>query len=355
MKRQNTSKGFAVLSAASFICKLLAFVYLPVQTLLVHDTGNGVISAGYKLYCFILGLTYAGLPVIISKFVSERVELGDYKGSRAVFKSAFSLMLIFGLAAALFTYLGSGFLADWCGMAEAKLMFQFFAPTFIFTSISCSLRGYFQGRHNMTPTAVSQVIEQLINSTLTVVLEILFFNYAVKVNLNTITYAAAGSAAATALAAAGSALFLAFIFLIIHRKQRTEEYEQQSYSGETLKTINIYKRILAFSIPAIISCIAVSAIDIVDTRSCVALLSQNFSHQDAYALFGIYSTKFQRLLTIPAIFVTPLVTAMLPSLAAAKARGDHKYFSDKVRESFRLNFIIVLPIISSISFSCTLK
>ncbi len=350
MKRQNTSKGFAILSAASFICKLLAFVYLPIQTMLVHDTGNGVISAGYKLYCFILGLTYAGLPVIISKFVSERVEIGDYTGSRLVFRSAFSLMFLFGVAAALFTYFGAGFLADWSSMAESKMMFQFFAPTFLFTSVSCSLRGYFQGRQNMTPTAVSQVIEQLINSVLTVALEILFFNYAVRANLSTITYAAAGSAAATALAAAGSAAFLAFLFLVVHRRQRLEEYRSETYEGEKLRTPAVYKRILTFSIPAIVSCIAVSAIDIVDTRSCVALLTKNFSYQEAYALFGIYSTKFQRLLTLPALFVTPLVTAMLPSLAAARSRGDHKYFSDKVRECFRLNYLVVMPIVAGMTF-----
>jgi stage V sporulation protein B len=350
MERQNTTKGFAILSAASFICKLLAFVYLPVQTMLVQDTGNGVISAGFKLYCFILGLTYAGLPVIISKFVSESVELGDFNGSKVVFRSSFSLMLLFGTSAALFTYFGAGFLADWCGMAEAELMFKFFAPTFLFTSVSCSLRGYFQGRHNMTPTAISQVVEQLINSLMTVGFEILFFNYAMRNSLDVISYVAAGSAAATALAAAGSAVFLGFLFLVVHRKRRMEEYATQTYSGTGLKTLSVYMLILKFSIPALVSAIAVSAIDIVDTRSCVALLTKNFTMQEAYALFGIYSTKFQRLLTLPAIFVTPLVTAMLPALAAARSRGDHQYFADKIRESFRLNYIVVMPIVAGMTF-----
>lgn len=350
MKRQTTSKGFAILSIASFACKLLAFVYLPIQTMLVDNAGNGVISAGFKLYCFILGLTYAGLPVIISKFVSERVEIGDYDGSRTVFRSAFSLMLAFGVAAALFTYLGAGFLAEWCGMPEAKMMFQFFAPTFLFTSVSCSLRGYFQGRQNMTPTAVSQILEQLINSVLTVALEIVFFNYAVKSGLSTITYTAAGSAAATALAAAGSAALLGILYLFVHRKQRNHEYASQTYAGERLDTVSVYKRILKFSIPAVISCVAVSAIDIVDTRSCVSILSRYMVYDEAYALFGIYATKFQRLLTLPALFVTPLVTAMLPALAAAKSRGDENYFKSKVFESYRLNYIVVIPMVAGMTF-----
>lgn len=350
MKRQDTTKGFAILSAASIICKLLAFVYLPIQTMLVGDTGNGVIAAGFKLYCFILGLTYAGLPVIISKFVSESVEIGDYKGSRTVFSSAFSLMLVFGVTAALFTFLGARFLADWCGMPEAELMFKFFAPTFLFTSVSCSLRGYFQGRHNMTPTAISQVIEQLINSVMTVVFEFVFIQYALRINQNTISFAAAGSAAATALAAAGSACFLGFLFMFSHRRQRIEEYDKQTCEGSGRKTLSVFKMILKFSIPAVVSAIAVSAIDVVDTRSCVPLLTKYMSNDAAYALFGIYSTKFERLLTLPAVFATPLITAMLPVLAAARSRGDHKYFTDRVRESFRLNYIIVLPVVAGLTF-----
>lgn len=351
MKRQTSSKGFAILSLASMICKIFSFVYLPIQAMLVQDTGNGVISAGFKLYIFIYALTNAGLPVIISKFVSERVELGDYRGSRIVFRSAFTLIMTFGVAATLFTYFGSDFLAGWCGMSEAKLMFMFIAPTFLFTSVSCSLRGYFQGRHYMTPTAVSQIIEQIINSVLTAVLEILFFHYAENLGRDKISYTAAGSAVATALAAVGSSAFLAIMFLIVTRRQRLREYKHQEYDGPTVTSLTVYRQILRFSIPAVISCIASSATDIIDTKTCIPLLlSGHYSSAQAYALFGIYSTKYQRLLTLPVLFVSPLVTAIIPSLAAARARKDTKQFRKQVREGFKINYIVVMPIVAGLTF-----
>ena len=350
MKRQTSAKGFAILSAASVICKVLAFVYLPVQAMLVHDGGNGVISAGYKLYAFIYALTNAGLPVVISKFISERAELGDYRGTKTVFKSAFLLMLFFGCLSTLFTYFASGFLAGWCGMVEAKLMFMYIAPTFLFTAVSCSLRGYFQGRHNMTPTAVSQIIEQIINSLMTALLEILFFNYAQRLNRDTITYTAAGSALATVLSAAASAVFLSLVYFALHR-QRRAEYRHQNYTGPTITSASVYRRILKFSIPSIISCIATSAIDIIDTKSCIPLLlSGGFSSTQAYALFGIYSTKYQRLLTLTMLFAAPLVTSLMPSLAAAKARGDYRLFNHIIKQGYKLNFIVVMPIIAGLSF-----
>lgn len=351
MKRQTSSKGFAVLGAASLICKVLAFVYLPVQAMLVHDSGNGVISAGYKLYILIYTLTNAGLPLIISKFISERVELGDYKGARVIFRSAFSLMLAFGIVSSLFTFFASGFLAAWCGMSEAKLMFMFIAPTFLFTSVSCSLRGYFQGRHNMTPTALSQIIEQLVNSICTAGLEILFFHYATNMSKNPITYTAAGSASATVLAAAASAFFLSRVYFSDREKQGRYELENQTYVGPDMHTLEIYRQILKFSIPAVISCLATSSIDIIDTRSCIPmLLKGGFDTMQAYSLFGIYSTKYQRLLTLAVLFAAPLVTATIPSLSAAIARRDYRSYLRQVREGFRLNFIVVLPLATALSF-----
>ncbi|MBP1737422.1 MAG: polysaccharide biosynthesis protein [Oscillospiraceae bacterium] len=351
MKRQSSGKSFAILSAASVICKVLAFVYLPIQALLVHDSGNGVISAGFKLYAFIYAMTNAGLPVVISKFVSERDELGDYRGIQTTFRTAFTMMMTMGIISTLFMFFASGFLADWCGMPEAKLMFMGIAPTFLFSSLSCAMRGYFQGRRNMTPTAISQIIEQIINSLCTVLFEVLFFRYAQSVGEDTITYTAIGSAAATVTAAAGSAAFLAVMYFVVFRRQRRVEQSKQTYHGPGVTYSDVFRRMLTFSIPAIIGCIATSAGDIIDTKSCIPLLMRNhLTSDEAYALFGIYSTKYQRLLTLPCLFAAPLVASMIPSLSAALSRRDSKYFRHKIREGYQLNYIVVMPIAMGLTF-----
>jgi stage V sporulation protein B len=358
MKEQSSSKGFAVLSSASIICKVLSLVYLPIQILLVKDSGNGVISIGFKLYLFIYALTNAGLPVVISKFVSEQVALGDYRSANKTFRSASVLMLSFGVISTLFTYFAAGWLAvKWSNSPDSLLMLQVIAPTFLFTSVSCSLRGYFQGRRNMTPTAVSQIIEQIINSALTVAFEVLMYNYAVgiKAKPNVIDkYVAAGSAAATALAALGSALFLCFVFFVVFRRQRRHEIKHQVYDGPVVETSYIYRQILKFAIPALISCVAVSAIDLIDTKSCIGLMMQGGIAKDgvdgAEWLFGIYSTKYQRLMTLATMFVAPLVTAMIPALATSLANNNHRYFRYKIRESYKLIYIVVMPVIAGLTF-----
>lgn len=351
MKRQSSSKSFAVLSVASLFCKVLAFVYLPIQALLVHDSGNGVINAGYKLYAFIYALTNAGLPVIISKFVAERDELGDYRGMHVTFRTAFTMLMTMGILSTILMYFASGLLASYCEMPESKLMFMCIAPTFLFTSISSSLRGYFQGRRNMTPTAVSQIIESIINSIGTVLFEVLFFRFATNTGNDTITYTAAGSSIATVAGAACSALFLVFMYLFVFRRQRRKDFKLQTYQGPSVDSHEVFKKILLFSVPAIIGCIATSAGDLIDLNSCIPMLrAGGIANLDAYSLFGIYSTKYQRLLTLPCLFSAPLVASLIPSLSAALSRRDFKYFRSKIREGYKLNYIVVMPIMAGITF-----
>ena len=87
--------------------------------------------------------------------------VGDYQGARRTFRSALTVMLVFGAAATLLTWFGADWIAvSFSNQPRTAMMFRTIAPTFLFTAIAGSLRGYFQGRQNMTPTAISQVIEQ---------------------------------------------------------------------------------------------------------------------------------------------------------------------------------------------------
>ena len=354
MKQQSSGKGFAVLSLASIICKVLAFAYLPFQTWIVGYGGNGIISKGYVVYIFVYALTNAGLPVVISKLVSEQVAIGDFRGERKTFRCAFSVMMTLGVVAALLTFL----FADWisrnfCTEPQTAMMLKVIAPTFLFTSLSGSLRGYYQGRRDMRPTAVSQIIEQVLNSILTVVFIKLFFDYAMRVNPSAaLSYAAAGSALGTVIGAAGSAAFLVYLYAFINKKQRLSEFKLQSIIGKGLSSRQIYQRIMIFAIPAVISAVAASAIDLIDVKSSTQMLqAAGFDKASAVALFGIYAIQYQKLFALAAItFAAPLVTSMIPSLSAALAQGDWKYFHYKIDESYRLIFLTVLPIIAGLSF-----
>ena len=174
--KQSTTKGFAILSLAGIINKFLAIAYVSIQTMIVGNYGNGIISAGYKIYTLIYALSNAGIPVAISKLISERSAMEDYKGTKKILKVAGLILVSLGIFFCSVMLLGAGWISKQISQPDAKIMLLALAPTLLFTSISAIFRGYFQGRQNMTPTALSQIIEQALNSILTIVFVALLIN-----------------------------------------------------------------------------------------------------------------------------------------------------------------------------------
>ena len=76
MDKQTNAKGFTILSAASIINKLLGVLYVPILTLILGNVGNGIYNAGYTIYQLVFMITNAGIPVAISKLISEQIEIG---------------------------------------------------------------------------------------------------------------------------------------------------------------------------------------------------------------------------------------------------------------------------------------
>lgn len=352
MKQQSTSKGFAILSVSTMLIKVLALVYLPIQSAVMHDYGNAIIAAGMYLYTFIYSLTNVGLPSIISKMVAERSALGDYRSTQRILRCASLILGILGVAATLFTYLGSGALASYVAFpAEAKLMFQVIAPTFLFSCVSCALRGYFQGRQNMVPTAIAQLLEQVVNTVFTAVFIWVLYNVAKHAGADPYTFGAAGSSVGTVLGAVASALFLAYLFTVLFRSQRHRELNEQTYVGPMLQNREIYREIVRYAIPAIIGSFAANAPGLIDAYTCKRSLMQGgLSDFVASGLYGVYSTQFSRLFTVAIGFTNPLVITMVPAIASALAVENHKLFRYRLTESYKLVYMLMIPIVFGMMF-----
>lgn len=352
MKQQSTSKGFAILSVSTMLIKVLALVYLPVQAAVMHDYGNAIIAQGMTLYTMIYSVTNVGLPSIVSKMVAERSALGDYRCTQRILRDASVVLGVLGLAATLFTYFGAGWLANFVSFpGEAALMFKVIAPTLLFSCVSCALRGYFQGRRNMVPTAIAQLIEQFINSVFTALFIWLLFRIAQHAGKDPYTFGAAGSAVGTVTGAIGSALFLGYLYTVLFRKQRQKELKEQVYDGPTLHDRQIYREIFRYAIPALIGSIAANAAPLIDSYTCIRSMQWGgLLPAVAKGLYGVYTTQYGRLFTVAIGFTNPLVFTMVPAVAAALAVGDRKLFRHRLVESYKLVYLLMLPIIAGMMF-----
>jgi len=340
MKSQSVAKGFAILSIAGIFVKVLSLLYIPFLLAIIGDEGYGIYSAAYQVYVFIYVLANSGVPVAISKLVSELIAVGNHKDAVKSFKIARFMLLSIGLLMSMLMFLLAGPLAELLHFSRSTLAIMALSPTLLFTSIASSYRGYFQGTGNMTPTAVSQIIEQVINAIFTVVFAALLMKSGLE-------KACAGGTIGTSLGAFIAALFL--VIFHIRKDRYSVSVPTETTNTKRYMYSQLVKKVINYSVP-ITLCIGLqyagSLVDLWNTKS--RLLVAGFTDANATELYShIY--KFQQLINAPIAITVALATALLPAVSAAVARRDKAQIKEKVDFAFRACFIVALP--SAVAFS----
>lgn len=248
MEKRSFVRGAAILAIAGLIVKFIGAVYrIPLSNIVGIDAMR-YYDIVYRYYTWLLVISSAGLPTAISKLVSERATLGDYRGARAVFKTAFRLLLIIGVATTLIMFAGADALASISytsasaeEVAKQALSFRALAPALLFVSVMCAYRGYLQGMQRMTGTAVSQVAEQLGKLALGFTLAIHYLPQGPE-------YAAMGAL----IGVSGSelvGLIVIWVFYLRRKKEFALQIAATPRSKEKATFDSISKKILAIAVP----------------------------------------------------------------------------------------------------------
>ena len=190
------------MTVASFVVKVIGSLNWIFVSRILGGEGIGLYQMAFPIYFFAMSISQAGVPVAISIITAERVALKDVFGARRVFRISMTLMVFTGLLFSLLTYFGAGWLIEWQFIRDPRAYMSVVAlsPTIFFVTLLASSRGYLQGWQRMTPTAVSQIVEQIFR----VLTMVLFASLLLPMGLD---YAAAG-ASLGAFAGAGGATFL---------------------------------------------------------------------------------------------------------------------------------------------------
>lgn len=330
MQKQSLTKGFAVMSAAGIIVKIMSFLYIPFLMAIIGEEGTGVYGVIYQVYVFIYVIANSGIPVAISKSISELSVVGNDRDALRAFKIARSYLILLGVLLSLIMFFAATPIALMLKCEKAALGIAVLSPTLLITAVLSSYRGYFQGRGNMTPTAVSQIIEQVVNVVFT-----LLFAYLFK---NTVEGACAGATVGTSVGALIAGIYLIYIF------RRNREYKQTRKPGvKFIKYKRLSKMIIQYSIPITI-CIAAqyagNLIDVRNTRS--RLFSAGYIEPDISILYGLLY-KYQQLINAPIAIAAALAATILPIISAAVVLKDKKQLNEKINYTFRLCFLIAIP------------
>lgn len=334
MKEQSTTRGFAILSAASMMVKILSLLYIPFLQKVIGDEGYGIYGASYQVYAFLFVLTNSGIPVAISKLISELIAVKNYKDAIKAFKIARFILLIIGIVMSIVMLVFAGPLANAVHYKKAYLSLLTLSPAILFTSIASAYRGYFQGRGNMTPTAVSQVLEQVVNT----IFGLIFAAYLIKYGVEA---GCAGGPIGTSIGALVSATFLIFYY----EKNKKFRVPKGYNDGEIrrITTKQLIRKIIKYGVPITV-CVGMTyagnIVDVYNTK--VRLMAGGVPEIQATILYG-FLTKYQQLLNVPIAIISSLSMAILPAISAAAAVKDKKEVTEKISYAFRLCYLIAVP------------
>lgn len=342
-------KQAAILAAASLLVRFLGFVYRLPLTNMIGDEGNAIYAGGYYIYTFLLILSSAGLPAAISKLVSERIALKQYRNAHRVFQSALIISTTLGTFFAILMGVGAQKLADMIGIPDSYFSLLTLCPTLVIVAIMSVFRGYFQGMHTMVPTAISQIIEQVFNAFFSVYLAWVFLSVNVPAGMEkNIPLASAGGTMGTGVGALAGLIVVGFSYCLI-RKYLLWRVNRCKQPYEETKS-HLVVKVLQTAWPIIAGTAVFSITNLIDMSMVVNILQETgFSAAEANALYGQLSGKFVTLTTLPVTISTAIATAALPSIAASVKLREKKLVRRKMALTYRVSMIISVPAAVGIS------
>ena len=334
-KGQSFLKGTAILTAATFIVKFInIFFSIPLANFL-DDEGMGHFNTAYDIFIFFSVLASSGTPVAISRMVSMAYAQGRKRQADKIFRVAFVLFSSVGLLDSIVMAVFSREFAMLMNQNDRSMYaIAALAPMSFFMAMSSCLRGYFQGRANMTPTAVSQVLESIIK---------LFVGIALALYLmKTTALPELGAAGAIIGVSVGSFVAVQYILLYYFKKRKETEYAPEE--SPVSSAASILREILMFAVPVIIGSAFLSALDIVDSAVMMHRLQNaaGISENAAIAMKG-WLGMARKYFDLPNAVIVPISTIVLPMLSGVIAKRD----ADGTRKistlGIRMTLMVAIP------------
>ena len=331
--------GVALLTLSAACAKICGMLFkLPLFSI-IGDGGMGYFNSAYVIYTFFFVLSTSGLPVglsiLIAEGTEERHRLGYFKSSVLIFGGlggVFCLLMLF-----------APYRLSWLiGNPGAAKSIRVMAPSLLAVCLSGCLRGYFQGRKNMLPTALSQVIEAVFKT----VLGILFAYFSVRKGQSE-PHTAAMALLGVSLGSIFSFFYLAIVFFKSECLKKDAVLPEQR---TRLNTFNYGKRLLAVVLPVSSASVVLSLSSLIDLSVVMrGLVEAGHTRELANELYGNYSGSVIPLFNLPSVLVAPIASAVIPFLAKEKQPR-----AEKAKElsslALRLSVMISAPCALGLAF-----
>jgi len=370
--------GALILAVATVLVKVIGALYKIPLTELIGGVGRGYFSAAYNIYTPLYAISMAGLPVAVSRMVSESVALGHYNNTRAIYKAATKIFLVTGVCGtALMLLIAYPYASYVAGMRSLPAILAI-TPSIFFCCAMSSYRGYYEGQSNMTPTAVSQVIEAAGKLGLGLWLSwfimrrgVSQFNAGLPVFGKQVADSGEAYSVIYPYSAAGAVLgvtagtVFALLFLMIRKRVKGDGLTRADLINSPPADSNKFltKRIIMFAIPMVASALILNITNVIDAAMILRQLNKAFlASPDVIKsmyekslgmltgrvtdipmyLYGTYNSVLDFRNLIPTITMSLGISA-LPALSAAWTVKNKKSIRVTIESVIRVTMLIALP------------
>ena len=340
-KAESFLKGTLILTVASFVVKVIGSLNWIFVSRILGGEGIGLYQMAFPIYFFAMSISQAGVPVAISIITAERVALKDVFGARRVFRISMTLMVFTGLLFSLLTYFGAGWLIEWQFIRDPRAYMAVVAlsPTIFFVTLLASSRGYLQGWQRMTPTAVSQIIEQIFR----VLTMVLFASLLLPMGID---YAAAGASLGAFAGAIGGLLVLVYYHWKLD-KDIEREYGPNLAPppGEEPTPLGaIIRRIFSLALPVSAASIMLPIVSNLDLLIVPQRLEvAGYTVPQATELFGYLTGMAVPLVNLATILTASLAVSIVPAISEARALKDTQRVYNQTAAAVRISNFVCFP------------
>ncbi len=341
-KKNNFIVQGSILAIAGIFSRIIGMLFRIPMLSIIGEDGMGVYSTAYSIYNILLMISSYSLPQAVSKLISVKNAQKQYRNVRQIFWISLIFGAILGFVTSLVMTFGAEFFAaKIMKMPEAVYAIRALAPTVFIMGMLGVMRGFFQGHGTMVPTAVSQILEQLLHFAIRLLAGYYLFQKGVAQdagvgNYYASAYGAQGATYGVLAGAAAALLFLIFIYLLF---RKTLAARCRRNRDEILDPVHeTFKAILFTAFPVLLS----AALSNLGTLLDQTIYAQ-YIGSDYRAIWGVYSSKYTELINVSIAIATAMSSSTMPTISASIATGEHEAAREKANAAFRFILLIAIP------------
>lgn len=354
MKKNTFVKGAFITTLGIILTKILGIIYVIPFHAIIGEEGGALYGYAYTIYLFFISISSAGIPLAISKIVSEYQALGYYKAKKRAFALGKRLSLILSFISFLIIILFAPLLAkcilgDVVGgnsLEDVTLVIRVIGTAILICPLLSVYRGYFEGHRFMSPPSISQVLEQLIRVLIIIfgsLIALKLFKADIKVVVS------------VALLGATVGALISYIYLFVKYLKNRNKFNEKVNSNIKEKKISnksIIRKIIIYSIPFIMIDLFKSLYNYVDMFSVVKGLVNyaKFSAVDAETIYSMLSTWSNKFNMIILAISTGIIVSLIPDLTESLVKKDNEEINKKIGKALSILLYFIVPMTLGICF-----